>query len=58
VTQNGDGLISKEEWEKCFGNRQFSDQDWAMFLEDVDVNKDGNISLAEIFDFLEKTMVI
>lgn len=57
MTKNGDGLISKEEWEKCFGNKQFSDHDWAMFLEDVDTNKDGNISLAEIMEFLDKAMI-
>jgi len=29
-----------------------------MFLEDVDTNKDGNISLAEIMEFLDKAMIV
>ena len=52
--KNGDGQISKDEWEKCFGNHKFTDQDWAIFLEEVDSNKDGNISMDELFEFLEK----
>lgn len=52
---NGDGLISKDEWEKCFGNHKMSSSDWKLFLEEVDENKDGNISLDEFFNFLEKT---
>ena len=47
-------MISKDEWEKCFGNHKFTDQDWAVFLEEVDSNKDGNISMDELFEFLEK----
>lgn len=54
---NGDGYISKEEWEKCFGNTKLSQQDWVTFLEEVDSNKDGNISIDEFFNFLEKTCI-
>lgn len=54
---NGDGYISKEEWEKCFGNTKLSQQDWVTFLEEVDSNKDGNISIDEFFIFLEKTCI-
>lgn len=54
---NGDGVISKDEWEKCFGNTKLSHQDWKTFLEEVDSNKDGNISIEEFFNFLEKTCI-
>jgi calcium-dependent protein kinase len=54
---NGDGVITKDEWEKCFGNTKLSQQDWMTFLEEVDSNKDGNISIEEFFLFLEKTCI-
>ena len=50
-------MISKEEWEKCFGNQKMSQGDWLLFLDEVDVNKDGNISIQEFNDFLEKIIV-
>jgi Ca2+-binding EF-hand superfamily protein len=31
--------------------------DWAIFLEDVDVNKDGNISMDEFLNLLEKACI-
>ena len=55
--QNGDGFITKEEWEKCFGNTKLSTQDWTTFLEEVDSNKDGTISLDEFFLFLERNII-
>lgn len=54
---NGDGIITKDEWEKCFGNTKLSKQDWMTFLEEVDSNKDGNISMEEFLNFLEKTCI-
>jgi len=51
---NGDGSISKEEWERCFGGIKLSDSDWKAFLEDVDSNKDGSISFAEFLRFLDQ----
>lgn len=55
--QDGDGLITKEEWEGCFGNTKMTIGDWNIFLEDVDTNKDGQISREEFFNFLEKMAV-
>lgn len=57
LSQNGDGYISKEEWEKCFGNQKMSQSDWVMFLDEVDVNKDGTISSEEFHAFLEKVIL-
>ena len=34
-----------------------SQGDWLLFLEEVDVNKDGNISIHEFNEFLEKIIV-
>lgn len=34
-----------------------SDNDWKLFLEDADHNKDGSISLEEFFLLLEKTII-
>lgn len=50
-------MITKEEWEGCFGNTKMSVGDWNIFLEDVDTNKDGQISREEFFAFLEKMAV-
>lgn len=57
ITQDGDGLITKEEWEGCFGNTKMSVGDWNIFLEDVDTNRDGQISREEFFNFLERMVV-
>lgn len=54
---NGDGVITKDEWEKGFGNTKLSKQEWITFLEEIDSNKDGNISMDEFFNFLEKTCI-
>jgi calcium-dependent protein kinase len=51
---DGDGLITKEEWEKVFGGITMSSQEWNMFLEEIDSNKDGMVSREEFFNFLEK----
>lgn len=51
---NGDGSITKDEWEKCLGGIKLTDIDWKNFLEEVDSNKDGSISLQEFMTFVEQ----
>jgi calcium-dependent protein kinase len=51
---DGDGHITKDEWEKVFGGIKMTSTEWTVFLEEMDLNKDGKVSREEFFTFLDK----
>ena len=41
---DGDGYISKSEWQSIMGGLEMSDNEWGEFLRECDGNSDGKVN--------------